>query len=99
MKQLKFKHHASGIKSVICNTDEKWIDYEVEIDWYKKDAISKPDITKQVLIVYDVHPDNPWEREQIAGAMFDFDHTKYHRFDEQDDNQIVVYFIPIDMLL
>lgn len=99
MKQLKFKHHNSGIKSVICNTDEKWIDHEVEIHWYKKDATSKPDITKQMLIVYNVNPYNPWEREQIAEVMFDFDHTKYHRFDEQDDDQIVVYFIPRDMLL
>lgn len=96
MKQLKFKHHDSGIKSVICNTDEKWIDYRVEISWYKKDVTSKQDISKNMLCFYE---SIDYEKEKLAEAFIDFDYTKYHRFDEQRKDQIVVYFVPREMLL
>ncbi len=96
MKQLKFKHHNSGIKSVICNTDEKWIDYGVEINWYKENTTDKPDISKNILCFYD---SIDYEKEKLAEAYIDFDYTKYHRFDEQCKDQIVVYFVPREMLL
>jgi hypothetical protein len=96
MKQLKFKHHDSGIKSVICNTDEKWIDYRIEIDWYKEKSTDKPDISKNVLCFYE---SIDYEKEKLAEVYLDFDHTKYHRFDEQNKNQIIVYFVPREMIL
>lgn len=94
MKELKFKYHDSGIISCICNTERRWINYEVAI-WFAE--IPSPDM-KRDLVFYERDTDN-FTRETIAIAEITFDVNKYHRFEEQNKDQIVVYFIPKEMLL
>lgn len=53
---------------------------------------------KKNLVFYERDTDN-FTRETIATAEIPFDVNKYHRFEEQNKDQIVVYFIPKEMLL
>lgn len=94
MKQLKFKYHDSGIISCICNTEERWVDYEVSIEFAE---IPSPDM-KMNLVFYERDTDN-YTREKIACVEIPFNSNKYHRFEEQNKDQIVVYFIPVIILM
>ena len=94
MKKLKFKHHDSGIISCICNTEHRWIDYDVGVEFAE---IPSPDM-KRNLAFYERDTDN-YTREKVAQAEIQFDVNKYHRFEEQNKDQIVIYFIPREMLL
>lgn len=94
MKELKFKYHDSGIISCICNTEHRWINYDVGVEFAE---IPSPDMKKN-LVFYERDTDN-FTIETIAIAEIPFDVNKYHRFEEQNKDQIVVYFIPKEMLL
>lgn len=94
MKELEFIKHGSGIISCICNTERRWIDYDVGVEFAE---IPSPDM-KRNLAFYERDTAN-YTREKIAQAEIQFDVNKYHRFEEQEKSQIVVYFIPTDMLL
>ena len=94
MKELKFKYHDSGIISCICNTEHRWINYDVGVEFAE---IPSPDM-KRNLVFYERDTDN-FTRETIAIAEISFDVSKYHRLEEAEKDQIVVYFIPTGMLL
>lgn len=38
-------------------------------------------------------------REKVAFAEFDFDSKQYHRLEEQNKDQVIIYLIPKSMLL
>lgn len=94
MKELKFKYHDSGIISCICNTEHRWIDYDTCVEFAE---IPSPDM-KRNLVFYERDTDN-YTREKIAQAEIQFDVNKYHRLEEAEKDQIVIYFIPKEMLL
>ena len=94
MKELEFIKHGSGIISCICNTEHRWINYTVGVEFAE---IPSPDM-KRNLVFYERDTDN-FTRETIAIAEIQFDVNKYHRLEEAEKDQIVVYFIPTEMLL
>ena len=97
MKELKFKHHKSGIISLIVNTPERWMEYQTLIT-FKRDVNDRPIPEQQFTIeLYD--PTKDFHLVDTLSVEFDFDYLKYHRFEEANKDQIVIYFIPREMLL
>ena len=96
MKELKFKHHKSGIKSLIWNTDERWIDFEVSEE-YNLDKVNKG-IFNTHLAMFKCNRED-FVREKVAFAKFDFDSKQYHRLEEQNKDQVIIYLVPKSMLL
>lgn len=94
MKEIKFKYHDSGIISCTCNTEQRWIDYDIGIEFAE---IPSTDM-KRNLVFYERDTDN-YTREKIAWAEISFNSNQYHRFEEQNKDQIIVYFVPVKMLL
>ena len=100
MKELKFKHHKSGIKSLIINMPEKYMDYYTCIN-FARDANGRPIIDEHVFeFLLESKDLNGFKEPYLyAKATIDFDSRKYHKLEEQEKSQIVVYFIPREMLL
>ena len=97
MKELKFKYHDSGIISLIVNTPERWMEYQTLIT-FKRDINDRPIPEQQFTIeLYD--PTEDFHLVDTLNVDFDFDHKKYHRLEEAEKDQIVIYFIPKEMLL
>lgn len=96
MKELKFKHHKSGIKSLIWNTDERWIDFDVAEE-YDLSKIDQGVVTTHLALFKCNRED--FTREKVAFANFDFDSKKYHRLEEQNKDQVIIYLIPTVMIL
>lgn len=94
MKELKFRHHKSGIKSLIWNTDERWIDFEVVKEY---DIVDQGIVTTSLAMFKCNRED--FTREKVAFARFDFDDKQYHSLEEQNKDQVIVYFVPKVMLL
>ena len=65
---------------------------------FKRDINGRPIPEQQFTIeLYD--PTKDFHLVDTLNIDFDFDHKKYHRLEEANKDQIVVYFIPIEMLL
>lgn len=94
---MKFKHLKSGIIQLIVNTQERWMEYQTLIT-FKKDVNDRPTPEQQFTIeLYDSTKD--FHLVDTLNVNFDFDYKKYHRLEEAEKYQIVVYFIPKEMLL
>lgn len=97
MNSLKFKHLKSGIIQLIVNTPERWMGHQTHIS-FKRDVNGRPIPDQQFTIeLYD--PTKDFHLVDTLDIDFDFDHRKYHRLEEADKDQIVIYFIPREMLL
>lgn len=97
MKELKFKHHDSGIISLIVNTPERWMEYQTLIT-FKRDINDRP-IPEQQFTIELYSPTRDFHLVDTLNVDFDFDYKKYLRLEEAEKDQIVVYFIPKAMLL
>ena len=96
-EQSEFIKHDSGIISLIINTPERWMGHQTHIS-FKRDVNGRPIPEQQFTIeLYD--PIKDFHLVDTLNVDFDFDHKKYHRLEEAEKDQIVVYFIPIEMLL
>lgn len=97
MNNLKFKHLKSGIIQLVVNTPERWMGHQTHIS-FKRDVNGRPIPEQQFTIeLYD--PTKDFHLVDTLNLDFDFNYKKYHRFEEVEKDQIVVYFIPIEMLL
>ena len=97
MNNLKFKHLKSGIIQLIVNTPERWMGHQTSIT-FKRDVVGRPIPEQQFTIeLYD--PTKDFHLVDTLNLDFDFNYKKYHRFDEVEKDQIVIYFIPREMLL
>lgn len=97
MNNLKFKHLKSGIIQLIVNTPERWMGHQTHIS-FKQDVNGRPIPEQQFTIeLYD--PTKEFHLVDTLTIDFDFDYKKYHRFEEVEKDQIVIYFIPREMLL
>ena len=97
MNHLKFKHLQSGIIQLIVNTPERWMEYQTLIT-FKRDINGRPIPEQQFTIeLYD--PTKDFHLVDTLNLDFDFNYKKYHRFEEANKDQIVIYFIPREMLL
>lgn len=97
MKELELIKHGSGIISLIVNTPERWMEYQTLIT-FKRDINDRP-IPEQQLTIELYSPTRDFHLVDTLTVDFDFDHKKYHRLEEAEKDQIVVYFIPREMLL
>ena len=97
MKELKFKYHDSGIISLIVNMPEKYMDYYTCIN-FARDTNGRPIIDEHVFEFFLESKDLNGFKELYAKATIDFDSRKYHKLEEFEKDQIVVYFIPKEML-
>ena len=98
-EQSEFIKHDSGIISLIINTPKRWMDYWVCID-FKRDENDKPINGEYVVAVYLRDPDKEFStRELFVEVGIDFDYRKYHQLEQQEKDQLVIYFIPMEMLL
>lgn len=97
MNNLKFKHLKSGIIQLIVNTTERWMGHQTHIS-FKRDVNGRPIPEQQFTIeLYD--PTKDFHLVDTLNVDFDFDYKKYHRLEEVEKDQVVIYFIPTDMLL
>lgn len=97
MNNLKFKHLKSGIIQLVVNTPERWMGHQTHIS-FKRDVNGRPIPEQQFTIeLYD--PTKEFHLVDTLTIDFDFDYKKYHRFEEVEKDQIVIYFIPREMLL
>lgn len=97
MNTLKFKHLKSGIIQLIVNTPERWMEYQTLIT-FKRDVNGGLTPEQQFTIeLYD--PTKDFHLVDTLNLDFDFNYKKYHRLEEAEKDQIVIYFIPIKMLL
>ena len=97
MNNLKFKHLKSGIIQLIVNTPERWMGHQTHIS-FKRDINGRPIPEQQFTIeLYD--PTKDFHLVDTLNVDFDFGHKKYHRFEEVEKDQIVIYFIPREMLV
>lgn len=97
MKELKFIKHDSGIISLIVNTPERWMEYQTLIT-FKRDVNDRP-IQEQQLTIELYSSTRDFHLVDTLNVDFDFDYKKYHRLEEAEKDQIVIYFIPTEMLL
>ena len=97
MNTLKFKHLQSGIIQLIVNTPERWMEYQTLIT-FKRDINDRP-IPEQQFNIELYSPTRDFHLVDTLTVDFDFDHKKYHRLEEANKDQIVIYFIPTEMLL
>ena len=97
MKELEFKYHDSGIISLIVNMPEKYMDYQTCIN-FARDTNGRPIIDEHVFEFFLESKDLNGFKELYAKATIDFDSRKYHKLEEFEKDQIVVYFIPKEML-
>ena len=97
MNTLKFKHLKSGIIQLIVNTPERWMEYQTLIT-FKRDVNDRP-TPKQQLTIELYSPTKDFHLVDTLTVDFDFNYKKYHRFEEVEKDQIVIYFIPREMLL
>lgn len=97
MKELELIKHGSGIISLIVNTPERWMEYQTLIT-FKRDINDRP-IPEQQFTIELYRPTRDFHLVYTLTVDFDFDHKKYHRLEEAEKDQIVVYFIPKEMLL
>ena len=96
-EQSEFIKHDSGIISLIINTPERWMEYQTSIT-FKRDVVGRPIPEQQFTIeLYD--PTKDFHLVDTLNLDFDFNYKKYHRFEEVEKDQIVIYFIPREMLL
>ena len=96
MNNLKFKHLKSGIIQLIVNTPERWMGHQTHIS-FKRDVNGRPIPEQQFTIeLYD--PTKDFHLVDTLNVDFDFDYKKYHRLEEAEKDQVVIYFIPTDML-
>ena len=94
---MKFKHLKSGIIQLIVNTPERWMGHQTHIS-FKQDINGRPIPEQQFTIeLYD--PTKDFHLVDTLNLDFDFNYKKYHRFEEVEKDQIVIYFIPREMLL
>lgn len=99
MNNLKFKHLKSGILRLIVNTPERWMEYQTLVT-FKRDNEDKPTPRQQFTIeLLNMDLEGEWYVTETMSIDFDFDHRKYHKLEEQEKDQIVVYFVPKEMLL
>lgn len=97
MNNLKFKHLKSGIIQLIVNTPERWMGHQTHIS-FKQDINGRPIPEQQFTIeLYD--PTKDFHIVDTLNIDFDFDYKKYHRLEEAEKDQIVIYFIPMEMLM
>lgn len=102
MNKINYVYYDSGIIAAIINTKNKWIDYSVSIDWTKNDEGTPLYKSEHMSLVVSetIWDDNgDYSYNVIATDIIPFNHREYHRVDEQDDDQIVVYFIPRSMII
>lgn len=96
---MKFKHLKSGIVQLIINTPERWMEYQTFVT-FKKDINGQPIPEQQFTIeISNSNYDGEFGISETLNIDFDFDYKKYHKLEEQEKDQIVVYFVPKDMLL
>ena len=97
MKHLKFKHLKSGIIQLVVNTPERWMGHQTHIS-FKRGVNGRPIPEQQFTIeLYD--PTKDFHLVDTLNLDFDFNYKKYHRLEEAEKDQIVIYFIPREMLL
>lgn len=96
-EQSEFIKHDSGIISLIINTPKRWMEYQTLIT-FKRDVNDRP-IQEQQLTIELYSSTRDFHLVDTLNVDFDFDHKKYHRLEEAEKDQIVVYFIPTEMLL
>ena len=64
------------------------------------DENDKPINGEYVVAVYLRDPDKKFStRELFVEVGIDFDYREYHQLEEQEKDQLVIYFIPMEMLL
>lgn len=97
MNNLKFKHLKSGIIQLIVNTPERWMEYQTHIS-FKRDS-NDGLIPEQCFTIELYSPTKDFHLVDTLDVDFDFDYKKYHRLEEAEKDQIVIYFIPTEMLL
>ena len=97
MNNLKFKHLKSGIIQLIVNTPERWMGHQTHIS-FKRDVNGRP-IPEQCFTIELYDPTKDFHLVDTLNLDFDFNYKKYHRFEEVEKDQIVIYFIPREMLL
>lgn len=96
---MKFKHLKSGIVQLIVNTPERWMEYQT-LTTFKQDKDGKPIPEQQFTIeLLNIDQDGEWCVTETINIDFDFDYKKYHKLEQQEKDQIVIYFIPTEMLL
>lgn len=99
MKELSLTYHDSGIISLVVDTPKRWMDYWVCID-FKRDENDRPIKDEHIIAVYLRDPEKEFsQRELFVEVEIDFDYRKYHKLEEVEKDQIVVYFIPMEMLI
>lgn len=94
---MKFKHLKSGIVQLIINTPERWMYYRTLVT-FKRDTNGAP-INEQQFTIELSDIDDEFGTIETLNIDFDFDYKKYHKLEEQDKDQIVIYFVPKEMLL
>ena len=97
MNNLKFKHLKSGIVQLVVNTPERWMGHQTHIS-FKRDVNGRP-IPEQQFTIELYSPTKDYHLVDTLNIDFDFDYKKYHRLEEAEKDQIVIYFIPTEMLL
>ncbi|QEG08516.1 hypothetical protein [Aeromonas phage 4L372D] len=96
---MRFKHLKSGIIQLIVNTQERWVDYQTLVT-FKRDTDGKPIPKQQFTIeLLNTGYGGEWCVTETLSIDFDFDHRKYHKLEQQEKDQIVIYFVPKEMLL
>lgn len=96
---MKFKHLKSGIVRLIVNTPERWREYQA-LTTFKRDTNDRPIPEQQFTIeLLNMDHDGNWYVTETMNIDFDFDHRKFHKLEQQEKDQIVIYFIPKEMLL
>lgn len=65
---------------------------------FKRDVNGRP-IPEQQFTIELYSPTKDFHLVDTLNLDFDFNYKKYHRFEEVEKDQIVIYFIPREMLL
>lgn len=94
---MKFKHLKSGIVQLIVNTPERWMEYQTYISF--KHSTNDGLTPEQQFTIELYSPTKDFHLVDTLNVDFDFDHKKYHRLEEANKDQVVIYFIPTEMLL
>ena len=96
MNKLKFKTNSFGIKRCIINTNSRWVDYSV---YEAFDNLPDTNSTKvlRVDIIENAYPLDNFVSESFIMDLA-FETKEYYRMVEQEKDQIIVYYFPIQML-
>lgn len=85
MDNIHIEYCNSGIIKVIINTNERWCDYSI---WENSNGD----------IVFE-EKDSDGFTDKIYRISVDFTpNTRYTRIDDQEKDQVYIYFIPTDMI-